>query len=209
MKSIVASLLLITLFNSSASFAATPVVKEFASGNQSKYSTAGHPKSKGVNMVLSYPRSWLAQEGERPNIVQKFFSEHGKGLEGALIITKSLGIPSGTVISETELKELFSPEELKTMLPSGANFIQAKSTKIEGLPAGILEYTTREERAGLIIYTQVISYIFVYNNILIQFQCLVSTGTNSNQDMLALKMDKFRPLFGLMANSIVLPDKWK
>jgi len=209
MKRIFTSILLITLFHATASFGATPTAKEFASGNQAKFSTAGHPKSKGINLVVSYPRSWLAQEGERPNIVQKFFSEHGKGLEGAIIVTKNLGVPPGTVISEMELEELFSPAELKDMLPSGASFIQASSTKIEGLPAGILEYSTREERAGLTIHTQVVSYIFVHNNTLIQFQCLVSTGIHNNQDMLIRKMAEFRPLFTLMANSIVLPDRWK
>lgn len=209
MKKILTLIFLLTLLPVTVAFAVTPAVKEFTSGNRTKFSTAGHLKSKGINMVLSYPNSWLAQEGERPNIVQKFFSEGGRGLEAALIITKKLELPPGTVISENDLKEFFTPAEMKTMVPPGARFIQAKPTKIEGIPAGILEYSMRQERAGLTIDIQVISYIFIYGTTMVQLPCTVSTDQATTPAVLARKMDDFRPLFFLMANSIVLQDKWK
>ena len=204
-------ILLFALLPVTVAFAVTPAVKEFTSGNRTKFSTAGHPKSKGINMVLSYPNSWQAQEGERPNIVQKFFSEGGRGLEGALIITKKLKLPPGTAISENDLKAFFTPAEMKDMVPPGGKFIQAKPTKIEGIPAGILEYSVRAERAGLTIDTQVISYIFIYGTTMVQLQCAVtvSTGQATTPAVLVRKMDDFKPLFLLMANSIVLQDKWK
>jgi hypothetical protein len=209
MKKILALMLLLALLPATVASAVTPAAKEFTSGSRTKFSTAGHPKSKGINMVMSYPNSWLAQEGERPNIVQKFFSEGGRGLEGALIITKNLPLPSGTVISEIELKEFFTPVVMKTMVPPGAKFIQAKPTKIEGIPAGILEYSMRQERAGLTIDGQFISYIFIYGTTMVQLQCMVSTGKPTTPSVLAQKMDDFKPLFFLMANSIVLQDRWK
>lgn len=176
-------------------FAVTPTAKEFTSGNRTKFSTAGHPKSKGINMVFSYPNSWLAQEGERPNIVQKFFSEGGRGLEGAIILTKNLPLPPGTVISENELKEFFTSAEMKTMVPPGAKFIHAKPTKIEAIPAGILEYSMRQERAGLTIDSQFILYIFIYGTTMVQLQCMVSTGQATSPAVLASKMDDFKPPF--------------
>lgn len=209
MRKTLALIILLALLPFTAAFAVTPDAKEFTSGNRTKFSTAGHPKSKGINMVLSYPNSWLAQEGERPNIVQKFFSEGGHGLEGAIIITKNLALPPGTVISENELMEFFTPAEMKTMVPPGAKFIQAKPTKIENIPAGILEYSMRQERAGLTIDSQFISYIFIYGTTMVQLQCVVSTGQATSPAVLAKKMDDFKPLFFLMANSIVLQDKWK
>lgn len=209
MKRILTLTLLLALLSGPVAFAGTPIAKEFTSGNRTKFSTAGHPKSKGLDMVLSYPNSWSAQEGERPNIVQKFFSEGGRGLEGALIITKNLPLPPGTVISEDELKELFAPAEMKAMLPRGANFIQARRTKIEGIPAGVLEYSMRQERAGLTFDSQFISYMFIYGTTLVQLQCMVTAGQPTSSVVLARKMDDFKPLFFLMANSIVLRDKWK
>lgn len=160
-------------------------------------------------MVLSYPNSWLAQEGDRPNIVQKFFSEGGKGLEGALIITKSLPLHPGTVITESELREFFTPAVMKNMVPPGAKLIQAKPTKIEALPAGILEYSVRQERAGLTFDSQYLVYVFIYGTTMVQLQCMVSTGQTTTPTVLARKMDDFKSLFFLMANSIVLQDRWK
>jgi len=199
---------LLALFHYNLVFAATPAAKEFIDGNYIQFSTSGHPKSKGINMTISYPRSWLAKEGERPNIVQKFHSDGGQGSEIVLIITKSLPLPPGTVVPESELQEFFAPNELKKMVPQGAVFVDAESTKIESLPAGILEYSMRQERAGATIYSQVISYIFIYGTTMVQLQCAVSTDPMTVPN-LAPRMESFKPLFFMMANSIVLPDKWK
>ena len=210
MGKILTLILLIALLPVNGAFAVTPAAKEFISGNRTKFSTAGHPKSKGINMALSYPNSWLAQEGERPNIVQKFFSEGGRGLEGALIMNKKLELPPGTVMSENDLKDFFTPAEMKTMVPPGAKFIQAKPTAIEGIPAGILEFSMRQERAGLTIDMQFITYSFIYGTTMVQLQCMVSTGiAGTPPAVLARKMADFKPIFFLMANSIVLQDKWK
>ena len=160
-------------------------------------------------MTLSYPKSWKAMEGERPHIVQKFVSKGGKGLEMALIITKPLPLPSGTVISEKELKEFFSPTELRGMLPPGATFVDAKPTRIEGLPAGILEYTMRQERAGKAVGVRTIAYTFIDGTNLVQLQCMVSAGKLSAPTALARRMAEFSQLFFLMANSIVLQNSYK
>lgn len=98
---------------------------------------------------------------------------------------------------------------MKGIVPQGATFIQAKPTEIEGLPAGILEYSMRQERAGVTINSQFISYIFIYGTTMVQLQCMVGTGQISSSAALARRMDEFKPLFLLMANSIVLQDRWK
>jgi hypothetical protein len=209
MKKILIQIVVLTLFPFALAFAVTPTAKEFALGSLKKFSTVGHPKSKGINMVLSYPNSWLAEEGERPNIVQRFFSDGGRGLEAAFVITKKLELPSGIVFSENDLTELFTATELKTMIPPGAAFIQARATKIEGLPAGIIEYSMRQERAGVTLDGQYISYMFIYGSTMVNLQFMVTLGQTTSPVVLARKMDEFRPLFFLIANSIVLPDKWK
>ena len=203
------SLALITALGiSPVALAVTPTAKEFLDGNKTKFSTAGHPKAKGVNMSLYYPRSWVAQEGERPNIVQKFVGKGQDALAIALIHISSPPFPAGTSISPSELEEILTPDNLKDMLPDGATLISAKSTKIDGLPAGILEYSQRLENAGMTLKGQSISYIFVVGTTMIQFQCSVLSAPTSSSHALASRMDEFKPLFFLMANSIVLADQW-
>jgi hypothetical protein len=209
MKEILMLVLLTAILQATAALAATPVESEFTSGSRTKFSTANHQKSNGINMVLSYPNSWLAEEGERPHIVQKFVSEGGRGLEMVSIIITDLNLPPGTVISQNELKEFFTPSEMAGMVPPGAKFIQAASTEIEATPAGILEYSMHQETAGLTINSQFVSYNFIYGGTMIQLQCSVSIGQAQSHVELARKMNEFKPIFFLLANSIVLENKWK
>ena len=180
--------------------------REFLDGYRATFSTLGHPKAKGVNLTIAYPSSWMAKEGERPNVVQKFVSEGGRGMEMFLIITKALPVPEGTVITIAELRDIFGSPELRESVPPGAVLIDARETTIEAMPAGILEYRQIENRAGISVEIQVISYIFVQGTTLVQVMC--SVGQLPSRRDLSLRMDSYRPLFSLIANSIVLPDRW-
>ena len=148
-------------------------------------------------------------EGERPNIVQKFVSDAGRGLEMVMIITKNLPLAPGESLSIDELREILSPAQLKEMLPQGATLIGAKSTSIEGVPAGMLEYRLQQERAGISLSMQFVSYIFFSGATMVQLQCGVTIGQSTSIAALSQRMKEFKPLFFLMANSIVLQDKWK
>ena len=181
--------------------------REFLDGKRTTFSTEGHAKAKGVNFTIAFPNSWTAAEGERPNIVQKFVSENGRGLEMAMIITKELPPSRGATRTNEVLKELFAPSELRRMLPPRATFIDARSTEIEAEPAGILEYTMRTDSAGMTLMIHAWTLNFLSGNTLVQVQFAVAGKAESEGDV-ARRMTKFRPLFALMANSIVLSDKW-
>jgi hypothetical protein len=192
--------------NQSAALSADPT-REFLDGNRGSFSTKGHPKAKGVNFTIAYPSSWAAAEGDRPNVVQKFVSNGGRGLESVVIITKELPLPAGTVLTKQDLRDLFTLEELREGVPDGALFVGAKSTEIEGIPAGILEYVILGERTGveLVIHTWALN--FISGTILVQVQFAVAGSVESEHDV-SRRMASFKPLFILMANSIVLPDEW-
>ncbi len=180
---------------------------EFLAGNRTIFGTSGHSKAKGVSLTIAYPNSWAAVEGDRPNIVQKFVSQGGRGLETVMIVTKELSLPKGMVLSNKDRKELLSPSELRGMLPAEAKAIEALSTEIEGEPAGVLEYSVRGERAGVTLSTHGRVLAFFSANTLVQVHFQVA-GPASSEGEVARRMAIFKPLFALMANSIVLQDKW-
>lgn len=123
----------------------------------------------------------------------------------AVLITKSL--PPDLEYSADELREFFAPDNLKDMVPDGALFLAAQSTKIETLPAGILDFVVNEQRAGMTISMRTASLIFIDKHTMVQFQFSVS-GTTSTLQELEDRMAASRPLFTLMSNSIVLEDMW-
>ncbi|MEX0777836.1 MAG: DUF805 domain-containing protein [Phycisphaeraceae bacterium] len=177
----------------------------FLDGHRSTFSTKGHPKAKGANFTIAYPSSWAAEEGVRPNIVQKFTSEGGRGLETMMVTTKD--VPPDMALTEEVKRAVLSPEQLPEMLPKGAVLIEARSTEIEGEPAGIVEFTLRAERGELSLATHMRILSFFVGNTLVQVQFGVA-GPAGAEDYVTGQMDAHRPLFALMANSIVFPDKW-
>lgn len=180
-----------------------PAAADFAKAGAAKFTTRGHPKSKGVVFTIKYPSAWRAGEGERPNIVQKFVGQSSRGLEMALILTKSL--PAAP--TPAEIKDTLSPDSLKGFAPEGATNIRAVSTKIEGEPAGVFEFTTRQERAGLAVDMHMITLVFFQGRNMVQVQFQVAGQAPSSD--LQNRVAACRPVFQLMMNSIVFDDKWK
>lgn len=206
-KRIILGIVLLVTLSSQLSAQSGDATREFLAGHRTTFSTKGHPKAGGVDLSIAYPNSWAAAEGERPHIVQKFVSEGGHGLESVMIIAQELPLPPGTVITEQEQKDLFSPSELRDMLPAGATIVDAQSTQSEGAPAGIMEYTMRVDRLGMVVLVHAWTLNFLSGNTLVQVQCQV-TGLAEAEEEVSRRMAASRPLFGLMANSIVCPDKW-
>jgi hypothetical protein len=191
-----------------AAFAdATTATRAFLDGQHTTFSTKGHPKGKGVNFTIAYPSSWRAAEGERPNVVQKFVGEDVDSVVSVMIITKELPLPPGTVITKQEQEELFAPSELRGMLPPGATFVNAQSTEIEANPAGIIEYTMRVNRAGMSMLVHAWTLNFLQGHTLVQVQFQVGGMATSEVDV-ARRMTAYKPLFTLIANTIVFPEKW-
>lgn len=181
--------------------------QEFIRGSRTTFNTSGHPKSKGIDLTISYPNSWTPAEGNRPNVVHKFTSEGGRGREMMIIVTKSIPLPPEMTLTREDIEELLSPPHLRDMIPSEATLIGVTPTKIESEPAGILEYTITTDRAGVSLTPHSWTLVFIYDNTIVQIQFhvggLTASNVHTNQ-----RMEEFKPLFRLMANSIVLHNKW-
>lgn len=168
------------------------------------FGTDGHAKANGVNLTLKYPSDWGRHEGERPHIVQKFISKDERAY--AIILVQDLGEPDVVSLSREDIESFFEPQELRTMVPDGMQFINAQRTQIEGLPAGILEYTANVQRAGLSADLRVWSLIFIERTSMVQLQFAVTGPAGSDTSGM---MIKYKPIFLQIANSVILPDKWK
>lgn len=177
--------------------------REFFDSFIIKYFTKNFEKSKGADWSLKIPKSWVPQEADRPNILQKFNNEGGIGNEFIMILIKNL--PDGTKLKKNEIAELFTEKEIKDFVPDKAKFISFKQMTFDGLQGGALEYEQTVTRLDLKIKLRLMNFIFIYNNQINFLQCSVSGLENEN---LTLAMEKFTPLFKLVANSIVINQKY-
>jgi tetratricopeptide (TPR) repeat protein len=185
--------------------------KEFTSGFTNKYSTKDHSKSKNAEWQLKVPKSWIAKEGDGPNIIQKFVNECGNGFNMISILTQDL--PTEELVNNLNPKEIeefyindfFTEKNIKEFLPDNATFLSFKPMKIANCPGGLLIYELISERLGNKLKMRNYQFIFQNSSYLHFLNC--SIGTDSISEDLSVKEKLIFPLYQMVANSIMITKK--
>lgn len=182
--------------------------REFIDGYKSKYSTNGVGKAKGVAFSIESPKTWVAKEGNRPNIVQKFVSENGRGLELLLILIKEMPLQPGEKITEKDISEILNPKDIQDFIPDGGVYLNSGKLTLENLPGFWMHFKIDMAGVRNAVGMEIITYNIFYKNKMIQIQGQVMTSMNGEPvDRGGLK--KYEKLFDLMANSFVISNMYK
>lgn len=173
--------------------------------NNNRYESKGHAKSEGINIIIDYPSSWTAKEGNRPHIVQNLSGRDNRGyLIQCLISVKRIPFHAwgneDDLISMDNIKQLIAEMEQ-------ASFVDGDNTKIEGQKAVWGIFSQTGERAGLTLNTHNMMFMTVYKHKLIGLH--FSMSSKDDKSILARQFALYRPLFHLIANSLILKDKWE
>lgn len=182
--------------------------REFLDGYKYKYTTNGSGKAKGVAFSIESPKTWAAKEGNRPNIVQKFVSENGRGLELLLILIKKIPLRPGEKITEKDVSEILNPKDIKDFLPDGAAHIKSGQLTIENLPGFWVHFRMNMSRVRNSVSMETIMYTIFYKNKMIQIQGQVTTSVNG-KPINRGGLQKYEKLFDLMANSFVIANMYQ
>ena len=199
--------ILAALLSAHSRFSKNPGL-ELTSGWKQTFRTKGHPKAKGVDFSISFPASWSKREGYRPNIIQFFQSCAGHGPIMCSLMVKTLPLPAGYKPTKGELKEFFQPNELKGMIPDGSIFIGAKEIALEGLPGGILICDQNQKRLDQELTMRMTQFLTIYESSIIFIQFMVTKMPDST-DTLDDLQKQFLPTFKVVANTLVLNDRYK
>jgi len=179
--------------------------KELTKGFIKSYSTEGHPKSKNITVNAKLPLSWKQKETERPNIVQKFISNNGIGLESIMFMVKDLGLPKDYKVTQEEIDDIFNESELKHLVPENSDFISAKKIYLDGQVSGEVIFSSTIRRLDFSIRMKAIHFIAIIKGKMFFLQCGVTAVKNQDLDV---KFNLFLPLFKKVANSLVFPEKY-
>lgn len=144
--------------------------KEFLRGFTETYRTKSHPKAKGVDFQIQYPKSWKAKEGKRPNVIQLITSENGRGFDSLVLMVKDIPLPAGYKITDEELSDLFTPSSLKETLPEGTLFISAKPIVLDRRKGGMLIFDQVRQRVDITMKMRSLHFITIYDNKMIFVQ---------------------------------------
>lgn len=182
--------------------------EEFARGYKRVFRTAGHSKAKGVDFQINYPASWRPSEGERPNIIQKFVSENGRGSEMVMLMVKDLPTPPGYKVTQADLDDLFSEKELRGMVPAGGRLIAAKPIVLDGQKGGMIVFEQTLQRLDVSMTVRGMHFVTVRAGKMILIQCMVYIRPGGEADMQG-RFGRFEPVFRLIGNSLVLNYRYK
>ncbi|AKJ63936.1 hypothetical protein [Kiritimatiella glycovorans] len=182
--------------------------REFLDGYKYKYTTNGVGKAKGVAFSIESPKTWVAKEGNRPNIVQKFVSENGRGLEILLILIKEVPLQPGEKITEKDVLEILNPKDIQDFIPDGGVHLNSGKLTLENLPGFWVHFKMDMARVRNTVGMETIMYTIFYKNKMIQIQGQVMTSINGEPSERG-GLKKYEKLFDLMANSLVITDIYK
>lgn len=177
--------------------------KEFSDGYRQKYQTDGLGKSQGVIVSLELPRSWVAKEGKRPHIVQKWHSENGTGSEMIMLQVRDA---EGITLTKKDIDILLRNGELKQFIPEDATYINSGKFTIETLPGYWVHYAMTMERAEISVYQEALSYQFTYKGKMISLMCQAGGDALLERSKVNDSFQRIQPLCKQVLNSIVLPQ---
>lgn len=198
---------------------------EFARGFKKIYSTKSHRKAKGLDLQIEYAKSWSKREGNRPNVIQFFSSNNGRGPAHALLMTRDIVKEAQGELTREDIKglntldgskelasEVFSENSLREMANgmgmTNVRNINTKRIVIDRWPGAMLEFTGDQQRLDLTMTMYNRMYIGVYKNYMIFLQCQLAKLPGETEDALKTKISQFAPLFRLMANSLVIESQY-
>jgi len=185
-----------------------PEVKEVLAAEKKTFSTFNHPKAHDLNISIQYPSLWVAKEGQRPHIVQKFTgSSTGHLVPGCMIIIQEL--PSiGKILLDGQMAEEIFSEGVKDYIPTNAVYIDGGTTKIDAEPGAWVKYYFEQETSGAKVGMYSLQYMLFYKGSMFALQCSVA-GSASEKLILEDTFSSYLPVFQNIGNSILIPDKWK
>ncbi len=198
---------------------------EFLQGYKSKYLTVGHLKSKGIDLQVEYPKSWSSREGNRPNVIQFFSSNNGRGPAYALVMTRDLLAEAQDLLTSKEkavLKtyegsqaladEIFSKNSLREMAEEVGLYnvreMKSKRIIIDRWPGAMLEFIGEQQRLDLVVTMYTRMYLAIYENYLITLHCQLGEFNGDIDNNLKQNISEYTPLFHLMANSLIIQNQY-
>lgn len=183
-------------------------LREMMDGFFYEFSTKDHPKAKNVELSIKLPMSWNVEPGNRPNIVAKFTPHVSDEIVVMIVGIFNLDLPSGYSLSYEDTMELLSDREFLAPLLAAVDEVdRLEQTKIEGLPALLLDSKTTIDRLESSTKLHSSRVIIPFKRVLIHLDLAY---TASDGRVPKTWDDKRRKEFFMyLLNSLTIDSKWR
>lgn len=172
--------------------------QEITDGHVDFFTTENHPKADKTSLKIPIPKSWLAEEAEMPETIQQFTSYYGNGNEKILIVVYDL---------PEELHGITLTEKsIESILPPNTKLFRSEPVTIDGMPAIMIEVEESLEynKQSSSMKVRMLQFMLVQDQ---KLYCLQgSIGPEQAGENLGLQIEKFEPLFRLIASRAELDE---
>jgi hypothetical protein len=193
-----------TLLSFNPTYQKSPEI-EMVDGYINEFYTKESEKSGGVNVKIKYPKSWKAENGDRPHVVQKFTHFRGYEFGSALLMITKMD----EILSKSDIDYLLSDEGLRNQIPNSSKILSTNNKIIiDNIPTG--EITIYYEQQQMSNKLGMISdiYIMYYLDNQITLMCTIgSTVDNYNKTYNRYLVNK--KLFRKIANNLVILSQYE
>jgi hypothetical protein len=194
--------------------------KEFLDDYKNIFHTDNHSKSKGLNISISYPKSWSSQEGKRPNIITLIQNSNKDCLASLVVgdLLSGMGVTYSSLSNEDieylksaefandAINEFEDPKEY--LLSAGLKNVtdtDSKRTTIDSQPAIIIKGRGNKSTVLADLDVYMINYIIIYEYYMINIGIMISLN---EQDDTQEHINKYDLLTKLIAGSLIIKDQW-
>lgn len=192
-----------TLLAFNPKYQANPEI-ELINGYYKEYFTKESDKSNGLNIKLKYPRSWKAENGDRPHVIQKFVHYLGYEYGSTLIMIGKLD----QALTKKDIALFLSEEGMKHQIPKNSKVLSINSgLMIDNIPASSItvyhEQQQMDNKLGMISEI----YILYYKNFQITLINSVGSTTDNYNEIYRRHLTN-KKLFSIIANNIVIISQY-
>lgn len=184
-------------------------LSELRDGFYQKFISNGSGKAKGIKFSIKVPKSWKAQEANRPNIVQKFTANNGYMIDGKSFISSDImvkNIPDGFTAKDFNQDVI---NEICQEIPDGALLRSCEPITLEDSHGVMQRMKTTLKRLNFKSDMEMVQYMVFFKDKAIVIQGIVGTYNNQLSEKELLKFyDEYQSVFNYIANSLVLQDKY-
>jgi hypothetical protein len=179
---------------------------EFLKGFTTAFNTKGHSKAKGLDLTIKLPFSWIRREGNRPNIIQFFKARNSEEGASLSIMVQDLDLFRGRKMTDREARKLFEPIAIKEF-SAGGKIVESTQIVLEGQPGVVTVEDATFERLNLKGESRIVNYVVFYDQKLIFISAAVYSSQGTDNKIKAY--NKYRPVFDLIANSLIINNKYQ
>lgn len=157
-----------------------------------------------MRLTIPYPASWVIEEGQRPNIVQKIKTSEENYMISTIIYIKQA--PTNTGYTSSQINSEQFRKNSVDGLGTTCTYLNSGVTQIEGENAFWVIFLQRLSTTTVNIDMLNLSYYVISDGKLIIVGNSVVGAMNDPK--LKEIFDAYTPIFQLMMSGIIFPDKW-